>query len=114
MGLVFSLYQLSEVAIVGGSFTRKGRGHNIFEPIQALTPVLFGPYMSSQKDLVSLVLEEKAGAQGSFEEIPLLLSKLLVDSQDMREQAKHLLAKVKGSSLKTLELICQKVSYLVK
>ena len=44
MGILFSLYQIAHIAIVGGSFLPHLRGHNIFEPIQAGAPVLFGPY----------------------------------------------------------------------
>lgn len=63
MGLLTSLYQLADLAIVGGSFVPGIGGHNILEPIKAHIPVLFGPYMANQTDLVAQVLNAGAGLQ---------------------------------------------------
>ena len=74
MGILNTCYQLSELAIVGGSFTPGVGGHNIFEPASLGIPILFGPYMESQKDLTRLILEAPAGAQVSIEQLrPLVI-----------------------------------------
>lgn len=69
MGLLSDLYQIADLAIVGGSFEAFLKGHNIVEPIQAGAPVLFGPYMESQTDLVDLVLSFQAGMQVDYNEL---------------------------------------------
>ena len=77
MGLVTICYQLSELAIVGGSFVSALGGHNIFEPVVFGVPVLFGPHMESQKDLVDLVLQGHAGKQVALKELASTVASLL-------------------------------------
>ena len=74
MGILSICYQLSQIAIVGGSFLPGVGGHNIFEPIQAQIPVIFGPYMQSQQELASLILNAQAGIQTTHENLPEALS----------------------------------------
>ena len=75
MGILNICYQLSDLAIVGGSFIPGIGGHNIFEPIQAGIPVVFGPHMETQKELVQLILRSKAGLQTSIEDLPKAIQK---------------------------------------
>jgi 3-deoxy-D-manno-octulosonic-acid transferase len=60
MGILNSIYQIVDLAIVGGSFVPIG-GHNILEPIFYKTPVFFGPYMHAQKEMKKVVLAYEAG-----------------------------------------------------
>lgn len=48
VGFLNNFYQISNVAVVCGSFTPVG-GHNILEPLFFNKPLLFGPYMETQK-----------------------------------------------------------------
>lgn len=76
MGLLRKCYQLANIAIVGGSFTSKVGGHNILEPSWYGVPVIFGPHMSSQPELVELAQEYTSGIQvdaNHFEETILRL-----------------------------------------
>jgi len=90
MGVLPSCYRLAEFAIVGGSFVPGIGGHNIFEPIQAHIPVIFGPHMDTQKELVKMVLEAKAGIQTRAEELPKALSELQKNYSVYKENAKTL------------------------
>lgn len=76
MGVLTTCYQLSTVAILGGSFLPGVGGHNIFEPIQANIPVIFGPYMETQKELVQLILGANAGIQTPAENLKSALSQI--------------------------------------
>lgn len=67
MGKLPLCYRQSRLAIVGGSFVPHVGGHNIFEPCLYNCPVLFGPYMSTQKELVKKVLSFHAGVQAPLE-----------------------------------------------
>jgi len=60
MGVLFGLYELADIAFVGGSLVPKG-GHNILEPLVQGHPVMFGPYMENIKEISSLVLQEGLG-----------------------------------------------------
>lgn len=82
MGVLWICYQLSDAAIVGGSFLPGIGGHNIFEPIQAKIPVIFGPYMEAQKELVKLILEYNAGIQTPHENLKPALEKISNHKED--------------------------------
>jgi len=69
MGILPICYQLSELAIVGGSFIPWIGGHNVYEPVQAGIPVIFGLYMNTQQELADLVLSAKAGLQVPIEHL---------------------------------------------
>ena len=69
MGFLNVSYQLSDLAIVAGSFTDKIGGHNILEPALVNTPVFFGPFMFSQIDLKNLVIKNNAGKETSIKNI---------------------------------------------
>ena len=85
MGLLRKCYQLADIAIVAGSYTTKVGGHNILEPSWYGVPVLFGPYMHTQPDLVELIHEYRAGIQVPIEELPQLLLQLL-ENPDQRKE----------------------------
>ena len=84
MGVLRNLYQLSDIAIVGGSFNKKVGGHNIIEPGFYGKPVLFGPYMHTQKDLVDLVNKYEAGRQVSEDELKKAICQM-IENPSIRE-----------------------------
>jgi 3-deoxy-D-manno-octulosonic-acid transferase len=103
MGVLTSCYQISEIALVGGSFVPGIGGHNIYEPIQANIPVIFGPYMETQKELVDLILNANAGIQTIAEKLPEALDKI----QSLQANAHKLLGEgeeVLNKSWNLLEL----------
>jgi 3-deoxy-D-manno-octulosonic-acid transferase len=69
MGFLPICFQLSNLAIMGGSFVKKIGGHNILEPIFYNIPVFFGPYMHSQYELKELVLSHRCGREINTNEI---------------------------------------------
>lgn len=76
MGILPICYQLSELAILGGSFISGIGGHNVYEPVQAGIPVIFGPYMENQQELADLVLSTKAGQQVPIERLRTAIENL--------------------------------------
>ncbi len=105
MGLLRKCYQLADIAIVAGSYTSKVGGHNILEPSWYGVPVLFGPHMYSQPDLVDLVREYEAGLQVSLEELPDVLLDLLQNkerSKSLGDAGLRLAGDVHGATNKTL------------
>jgi len=111
MGLLRKCYQLADIAIVAGSFTTKVGGHNILEPSWYGVPVLFGPSMYSQPDLVDLMREYQAGLQVTIDELPEALLSLLQDKDRRKaigEAGLRLAGDVHGATAKTLKLIKEK------
>lgn len=106
MGLLNQCYQVAEVAIVAGSFTDTVGGHNIFEPVLLEVPVLFGPHMKTQLDLVDLVLSGQAGLQVSLEELPSVLINWFSDPKTynrFKQSCTTLKQQVQGSAMRTYE-----------
>jgi 3-deoxy-D-manno-octulosonic-acid transferase len=108
MGLLNTCYQLAEVAIVGGSFASHVGGHNIFEPAAVGVPVLFGPHMHDQPDLVRLILSAHAGQQLTLPELPGALLDLLNNPEKRLETSQHglnLSEQARGATQRTYEKI---------
>ena len=105
MGKLSSFYQIADLAITCGSFEERLLGHNILEPILSGTPVLFGPYMKGQQDLVSLVLSFGAGFQVDLKDLRGKVRDLLRVSdelQALREGGSRLVLDMESSSGKTI------------
>jgi 3-deoxy-D-manno-octulosonic-acid transferase len=108
MGLLHRCYELATLAIVAGSFIDTVGGHNIFEPISLGIPVLFGPHMHSQPDLVPLILEKKAGIQVTLQQLPSQTKELLQNPSlrnTYAQACRSLSIQVQGSARRTLEKI---------
>lgn len=105
MGLLRKCYQLADVAIVAGSYTPKVGGHNILEPSWYGVPVVFGPHMYSQPDLLDLVTEYAAGSQVGIEDLSSELIGLFKDPERRKAIGRgglRLAADVHGATSKTL------------
>lgn len=108
MGLLRKCYQMADIAIVAGSYTSKVGGHNILEPSWYGVPVLFGPHMHSQPDLLELVKEYRAGMQVSLEELPGVLLNLLGQPNECKllgQAGLRLAGDIHGATGKTWDLI---------
>lgn len=93
MGMVCSLYQISNLAIVAGSYISTVGGHNIFEPIQMGIPVVYGPHMYGQQSLEKLVSRSGAGKPIPAQELPSFITQYMTDPQisfQMQASAKNL------------------------
>lgn len=106
MGLLRMCYQLSDLSIVGGSYTPRIGGHNILEPCWYGKPVIFGPYMHGQLEFMNIVKHYESGYQIGIEELASQLSHLL-DNESIREQTGkrgiQMMEDLKGSTERTLQ-----------
>ncbi len=108
MGALKPCIELSDIAIIAGSYERGIGGHNILEPLYFATPVIFGPHMDAQQELCDLVLGKKAGIQIDHSSLYQTITELLADSKRQKEyiqKGKELLKELSGSSDKTLKSI---------
>ena len=89
MGELSSLYAIAECAFVGGSLVNIG-GHNILEPLMYDVPVLTGPYLQNQQDLLRIMQEHNAIVYvKNTQELLLGFQKLLSDTHLRNEQVKN-------------------------
>lgn len=108
MGVLRTCYQLATVAVVAGSFTPVVGGHHILEPCWYGVPVVFGPYMHSQPDMVDLALEYKVGLQVQEGELFESLLHLFSDPSyrdGMSRSGIKLSQDIKGATERTFERI---------
>lgn len=108
MGLLRQCYQFADVAIVAGSFTDKVGGHNIIEPCYYGVPVLFGPHMETQPDLVKLVKTFGAGLQVKEEDVSVKVLALLSDHTQRNKLGQaglYLVKNAQGATHRTLDAL---------
>lgn len=108
MGLLRMCYQLSEMAIVAGSFTDRVGGHNILEPCWYGKPVLFGPFMHTQVELVDLMVQYQAGLQVNQDELYSVLKKWIEHPDEPKKIGLNglgLIKDLKGSTKKTISAL---------
>jgi len=108
MGQLRKCYQLATIALVGGSYTEKVGGHNIVEPCWYGVPVLFGPHMYSQPELLDLVQTYRAGLQVLPDDLLTVLLSLMSDKKRRSELGyggEKLVADMKGATNKSLVAI---------
>ncbi|MCH9613676.1 MAG: 3-deoxy-D-manno-octulosonic acid transferase [Chlamydiia bacterium] len=96
MGLLGTLYSISKAAIVGGSFNSNIGGHDVFEPINYGTPVIFGPHMHKQLELRALTMGAGIGFEATYESLSEILLSILNRSFSGEEMA--LKKRVQGTS----------------
>ena len=108
MGQLPICYALSRLSIVAGSFEPHVGGHNILEPCLYDLPVLFGPYMFTQKELVRHVLGSKAGIQVTYDTVRQTVAHFFDSPQEemaMRFAAQTLQETLRGSTEKTAAIL---------
>jgi 3-deoxy-D-manno-octulosonic-acid transferase len=81
MGVLSEAYGLGALAVMGGSFAPIG-GHNLMEPAAHGVPVVCGPHMKAQRELVRLMSEADAFVQASAEDLAPSLARLLKDAAE--------------------------------
>ena len=104
MGILGSLYQVSDIAVVCGSFTEHVGGHNIIEPLVFKVPVLFGPHMHKQPEFTLLVTRYQAGIQVKANKLTNELQRLLQDEEaclQLGVQGLKLVNENRGATQKT-------------
>lgn len=105
MGLLRQCYALGSIAVVGGSLVPGIGGHNILEPLFYSVPVLFGPFMNGQPDMVEIALKYGVGKATNGQE-------LANDFEFSVPKEKFILARegIQGGVQQTFELIMHKIA----
>ncbi|MGZ3632861.1 MAG: 3-deoxy-D-manno-octulosonic acid transferase [Parachlamydiaceae bacterium] len=108
MGILGKCYQVADVAIVAGSYTSAVGGHNILEPLWFGVPMIYGPCMHTQPDLVEAVSSFNAGIQAPIESVAEALRILLKDGkkvEELRQASSKLITAMYGSTNRSFEAV---------
>ena len=106
VGLLAQLYQLGDVAFVGGSF--HGSVHNVMEPAVMAKPILFGPTIHNAYEAGILKARGAAQLVNNAQETAEALTSLLSDARkrtQMGHVAKQIIEENLGASERTLAYI---------
>jgi 3-deoxy-D-manno-octulosonic-acid transferase len=114
IGELAFMYELADVAIVGGSFVPLG-GHNILEPAHFGKPIIVGPYTHNFRDIMAIFVREhavmvaRAGAEHGIDaDLGPKLRELLDDSaerQQLGSRAHAVLKSQRGATARTAEAL---------
>ena len=96
------LYELAEIAFIGGSLFKKYGGHNLIEPANNKCAIILGPYMKNFEDIVTIFNNQNACIQlQSQNELSNAFKELLNNDEyriNMIDNASKAVAKNRGSS----------------
>jgi 3-deoxy-D-manno-octulosonic-acid transferase len=107
IGELAALYELADVAFVGGSLVPRG-GHNILEPAQHGVAIVVGPHTENFRDIVSLFQSRDAVRIVTVAELPLTLMQLLADDTERRalgRRARDTARSQTGATSRTLDAL---------
>lgn len=108
MGILTQLYQISDMAFVGGSLTKKVGGHNLLEPLACGTPTIHGPFLHNQPTLADLLKKYHASyilqPEKMQEQLRELLQSTTIQKQ-LQENGSQLLLYSKGALEKSWQVI---------
>ncbi len=112
IGELSSVYELADVAFVGGSLVEYG-GHNILEPAQYGVPVVIGPHYDNFREMVNLFRGSDAVRVVGPAELPLCMVDLLSNEAERVALGERGLATLRaqtGATERTLEALTSLLS----
>jgi 3-deoxy-D-manno-octulosonic-acid transferase len=104
IGELSTLYELADIAFVGGSLVPRG-GHNIIEPAQHGAAIVVGNHTENFREIVGLFQSRDAVRIVGPAELPLLLMHLIANDSERRafgERAAETLQLQRGATERTL------------
>lgn len=110
MGVLRKCYQLADVAIVAGSFTKRVGGHNIMEAQVFGIPVICGPYMYSQPQLIECAKYYNAIMQIDADQIGQSVDQIMSDPAtklQLGNSALAMVAALRGATDRTVRTISE-------
>lgn len=88
MGILSSLYGIGDVALVAGSFVPGIGGHNLLEAAVHGVPVVYGPYMYGQPDMVRILGDADGGTRSDPDDLGARICALLRNRADAAEKGR--------------------------
>jgi 3-deoxy-D-manno-octulosonic-acid transferase len=107
IGELAALYELADVAFVGGSLVPRG-GHNIIEPALHGVPIVVGNHTENFRDIVSVFQSRDAVRVVGPAELPLVLMDLISNQDErtaMSQRAAETLRAQMGATQRTMQAL---------
>tara|TARA_Y100000992_G_scaffold297598_1_gene261427 strand:- start:758 stop:2032 length:1275 start_codon:yes stop_codon:yes gene_type:complete len=114
-GILNSIYQLADIAFIGGSLLSKYGGHNIIEPASNRCAFIVGPYMRNFEDILGLFTDQNACIRiNNSNELTYAYKELLNNNElriNMIDNATKVISNNCGSSEKQYRYINKIINY---
>lgn len=108
MGLLAQLYAIADVAVVAGSFVSGIGGHNLLEAAYHGVPVIRGPHMEQQPDMVRILDAADAAICSEGAALGETIVRLLDDASARREigrRGREAVLANRGAAVRNMEII---------
>lgn len=106
LGVLDKIYQISDISVLCGSLVDGIGGHNLFEPLECGSLLVYGPFIDSQQEMDQLIQTSGAGIKLSKDQLEEGIV-TLIENTDYKEaikaSASKLVSSIKGASSKTFE-----------
>lgn len=116
LGLLMELYQLADLVVMGGTFSKSVGGHNILEPAAYTKPIIIGPYHYTVQQTVADMEANQGIVIVNDPEMLIKSGAELIGNSGaalvLAERAFEIFKKGKGSAIKTIELILDSFNLL--
>lgn len=112
MGVLARSFGAADVALVGGAWNPIG-GHNLLEPAAHGVPVIHGPHMREQKDIMRIMKDHDASIEATAETLADTLILLREDPARRRlygERGLRAAESNKGAAHRTVDLLAKYLS----
>jgi 3-deoxy-D-manno-octulosonic-acid transferase len=109
VGELAAVYQLAEVAFVGGSLVSVG-GHNILEPAQHGVAIVTGPHTFNFREIMRVFSEAGAVRVANGSDLAATFIELLADRkarEELGRQAKHVFLANAGATERTMAALSE-------
>ncbi|MEO8725815.1 MAG: 3-deoxy-D-manno-octulosonic acid transferase [Acidobacteriaceae bacterium] len=109
IGELASVYQLADIAFIGGSLTPRG-GHNILEPASFGKPITVGPHTENFREIVAGFQAKDAVVVAPAEEIGDVWIRLASDSayrDSLGERARAVIEANTGATARTISALAE-------
>lgn len=107
MGVLAKSFGAADVALVGGSWKPIG-GHNLLEPAAHGLPVVHGPHMHEQKEIMQIMARGKASVTATEAKLAAVLSRVHGDAAlraELGERALKAATSNRGAAQRSVEII---------
>ena len=108
MGILATLYAVGEIAVVAGSLVPGIGGHNLLEAAVHGVPVVYGPHMDKQPDMLRILAPERGGTQVDAAGLGSALCGLLAEparASELGARGREAVLANRGSAAKNMEIM---------
>lgn len=111
LGELLLFYAFADIATVGGSFVPIG-GHNILEPAYFSKPIIVGPHMAENREIMQQFLDNSAILQVESDQLSIMIKSLVID-EDQRVALGQAAERTMAENQGAIDIVIKEISPLI-